>query len=536
MQLAMLAPHNNLAGSVTAALLPTLCAPKIHQQDNTSTSTMGFRNEGNSRILESESIPMLEEMAGSSGDERSPQPLTRGSSFQNQTRHTQKFNLKPKLSLRSCPETDQNDEGSEKIVSPKSLKSQTPKSPPSRFVSQRGSRFDFPSKSNNGILKNAEPFVTTKDIQEFKSKIQSRSTSDSDNPRSSSDKRPKLQGGGKKPSAQSENSESLIPDILISSASRSNSSEIVNERGDNERNANFHEESFKSDLEEKGDGKQRNEYKKEKNFLNTEVQGKSRQRSDSERRYSNRSGDSSRRGSQISEAGSSRSSCRRDSGKDSNTLMVDIYPTRRSSDSSALSEIVEGNDSAGSSPNMRDRRKAKSLTWKKKSADDRGNKTQECLLPQENTITDVSLSAILNHIAYVNRAALTADSATQEELEKVRKSKVEWVLNVTYITAMWGLMLCLSNMGRIYSPYGIPEPRSSSTLTNSTNPHQSEVPEVKSGGILSSPWPWLWFQTFCRALELAMGCAMANITRQPTATYRNPHTLSIRHRDTLYNI
>ena len=41
-----------------------------------------------------------------------------------------------------------------------------------------------------------------------------------------------------------------------------------------------------------------------------------------------------------------------------------------------------------------------------------------------------------------------------EDLEKGRKSKVEWVLNITYITAMWGLMLCLSNMGRIYSPFG----------------------------------------------------------------------------------
>lgn len=66
--------------------------------------------------------------------------------------------------------------------------------------------------------------------------------------------------------------------------------------------------------------------------------------------------------------------------------MVDIYPIRRSSDSSALSDAAEGNDSPGSSPNVRDRRKAKSLTWKKKSSDERGNATQECLLPQENTV------------------------------------------------------------------------------------------------------------------------------------------------------
>lgn len=252
-------------------------------------------------------------MAGSSGDERSPQPLTRGSSFQNQTRNTQKFNLKPKLSLRSCPETDQNDEGWEKVASPKSLKSQTPKSPSPRFVNARGNRFDFPSKPNNGILKNAEPFVTTKDIQEFKSKIQSRSSSDNDNSRSSTDKKSKIQGDGKKLSVQSDNSENLIPDILISSASRSNSSEIIGEKADqeeNEGNANVPEQSYKSDPEKKGDGKQRNEHKKEKNLLNTEVQGKCKPRSDSERRYSNRSVDTSRRGSQISESGSSRNSYR----------------------------------------------------------------------------------------------------------------------------------------------------------------------------------------------------------------------------------
>ena len=69
--------------------------------------------------------------------------------------------------------------------------------------------------------------------------------------------------------------------------------------------------------------------------------------------------------------------------------------------------------------------------------------------------TDVSLRSVLNHIAYINRGQRhNGHESGDEDLEKGRKSKVEWVLNITYITAMWGLMLCLSNMGRIYSPFG----------------------------------------------------------------------------------
>lgn len=49
------------------------------------------------------------------------------------------------------------------------------------------------------------------------------------------------------------------------------------------------------------------------------------------------------------------------------------------------------------------------------------------------------------------------------------------------------------------------------------------------------PWPWFYFQTVCRAVELVMGCAMANITKQPV-THRHHylrhqygHSIRIKH-------
>ena len=49
-------------------------------------------------------------------------------------------------------------------------------------------------------------------------------------------------------------------------------------------------------------------------------------------------------------------------------------------------------------------------------------------------------------------------------------------------------------------------------------------------------WPWFIFQTICRALELAMGCAMANVTKQPVAgrtPYLHRHHIGMK-RDSLY--
>lgn len=74
--------------------------------------------------------------------------------------------------------------------------------------------------------------------------------------------------------------------------------------------------------------------------------------------------------------------------RDSNTLGVAEGPSRRESDCSALSEITECEDSPVKSSKMRDRRKRKSLTWKKKIDDDKDDSTtQDCLLPQDNSVS-----------------------------------------------------------------------------------------------------------------------------------------------------
>jgi len=51
MQLALLAPYNNLASSVAAALVPTLLTPKIHITDE-NDQTFSFGSDSNSLPME----------------------------------------------------------------------------------------------------------------------------------------------------------------------------------------------------------------------------------------------------------------------------------------------------------------------------------------------------------------------------------------------------------------------------------------------------------------------------------------------------
>jgi len=71
---------------------------------------------------------------------------------------------------------------------------------------------------------------------------------------------------------------------------------------------------------------------------------------------------------------------------------------------------------------------------------------------------ELTLHSILNHIAYVNRAALPNQSAPTS-----RKSQVQKVLSATYITAVLGLMLCVADIGRLCGPYGLMAPVGYST-------------------------------------------------------------------------
>lgn len=169
---------------------------------------------------------MFSVAAGSSGDEKSPQPLTRGSSFQNQTRNTQKFNLKPKLSLRSVLDMEVKGDGdAQDGVSVKSPKSATPKNQSPRLISAKSSEFDFNVRASNGILKHTENFVTTKNINEFKTKIQQRTAFENENFHFASKSKPKYSGSSLKDFTENTSSSSAtIPNILISCESGSSKS------------------------------------------------------------------------------------------------------------------------------------------------------------------------------------------------------------------------------------------------------------------------------------------------------------------------
>ncbi|RZF35761.1 hypothetical protein LSTR_LSTR012059 [Laodelphax striatellus] len=151
--------------------------------------------------------------------------------------------------------------------------------------------------------------------------------------------------------------------------------------------------------------------------------------------------------------------------------------------------------------------------------------SEATLLPQEPGTNlagagpDLTLHAILNHIAYVNRAAAHSDSGLahgeHQATPASRKKQVMRVLRITYLTAFIGLLLCLSDLFRLYGPYGLHS--------------QANI----------KPWPWFCFETICRAMELVMGCAMANITKQPTPRHRylhQPygHTIRVKQRESLF--
>ncbi|XP_045584713.2 uncharacterized protein [Procambarus clarkii] len=122
---------------------------------------------------------------------------------------------------------------------------------------------------------------------------------------------------------------------------------------------------------------------------------------------------------------------------------------------------------------------------------------------------DVTLTSILNHIAYVNQTA--AASKLPTTFKDSRKSQVQQVMLVTYVTAALGTLLSLALVyglyGRFSSPMVVPRP----------------------------PWLWFTYESTCRFLEFLMGCAMANITRQPVNRHpQYPYSLRLKQRNSLY--
>ncbi|CAK9796942.1 hypothetical protein ANTPLA_LOCUS1020 [Anthophora plagiata] len=161
----------------------------------------------------------------------------------------------------------------------------------------------------------------------------------------------------------------------------------------------------------------------------------------------------------------------------------------------------------------------KNLSWKnEKEKEDVEDITVETNLLPENVKSegkvasnDFTLHSILNHIAYVNRTKsdtplqmLEANTAT------IRRSQIQKVLNVTYVTAVLGIVLCITDVARIFGPYGL----LAETVKYGTQPTILQYPR---------PLPWFVYQTLCRGLELIMGWAMASITKQPSVSPRHQY-------------
>ncbi|XP_078049950.1 uncharacterized protein LOC144476697 [Augochlora pura] len=148
----------------------------------------------------------------------------------------------------------------------------------------------------------------------------------------------------------------------------------------------------------------------------------------------------------------------------------------------------------------------KSLSWKnEKGKEEVGEITVETtLLPETTAIdtkitsSDFTLHSILNHIAYVDRSK--SDTRLHILEANSKKMEIRKVLNVIYVTAILGIILCVADIARIFGPYGLLAER----VRYGIQPTASQYPK---------PWPWFVYQTLCRGIELIMGWAMASITR-----------------------
>ncbi|CAL8110429.1 unnamed protein product [Orchesella dallaii] len=196
------------------------------------------------------------------------------------------------------------------------------------------------------------------------------------------------------------------------------------------------------------------------------------------------------------------------------------------SDSSAEKEIrkksltwvepeKEGDCSrAESEKSVFEKRRASRKSFDANSQNPSASESDRASIRAETLLTgggpDYTLQSILSHIAYVNQTAL--DYRLSRKLS--RKNQVHRVIKYTSLTAALGVLLCIMELIRIISPYGV--------FASTTTP--------------PAPWPWFALQTCCRLVEIVMGATVANITKQPVS--RPPHyAYSFRHkhhRESLY--
>ncbi|XP_023704673.1 uncharacterized protein LOC111862989 isoform X2 [Cryptotermes secundus] len=487
MQLALLAPYNNLASSVAAALVPTLLTPKIRITDE-NDHTFSFGSDSNSQPMD------ISQQQDTECCSSNPQPSSRGS--------VRPGSPDPRRRILPSVQVHPPTPTPTIVVSPGSRRSS--------LASRRGSEFESLAGSRRG----SEASRRSSEISRRGSEASRRGSEVS---RRGSEVEP---GPG-----------------------TAHSLETIGRRAVGELGSRRGSECSCSNLSQQ---------------LGTELarRGSSCSRRGSECSCSNLSQqlgtELARRGSSCSRIGSECSSLGDIAEDEIRIVQQEELPVLPASPS------VGG---AGS------KSRKKSLSWQQQATAS-GSKEQHhnlrqqvvsCSEQSEDEVTaetsllphqeehpaeekagDLTLHSILNHIAYVNRAALPIQPNMVTSPPTSRKSQVQKVLNATYITALLGLVLCVADMGRLCGPYGLMAPTSNST-GRTPRGGDSLDPLQQNDATGLRPWPWFCFQTLCRALEFAMGCAMANITKQPVnsrhQSLQQQYAYSLRlkqHRESLY--
>ncbi|XP_066597252.1 uncharacterized protein [Prorops nasuta] len=503
MQLAMLAPYSNLATSVATALVPTLLSPKIRNFEESEPASISKEVEKNTRAqslkknLEQKPLPVAP-----SPSPNFPSPILERKEIE------QPMSTVPEVYVRPPTPTP----------STVNLPLITVSSPSRRssLASRRG------SDTSRGSRRNSECSVRFNQDSSTSFSLENRRNSEF-SPRHS----PEVERARSPDGSLRRHSENITPSGSTKELRRCSDFSHEKNRSSQfatklRRNSDFGNRTPRRMLPTQ-------EQSRLPKVLDVSPTG-SRRNSDIGGFISPKTPDS-RRNSDTSYQRNSLMMNRRSSDISIKTL--DKSPTHYQSIVPEKTEIHEKSESDSDQPDcsekaalMTDKPKdkddenktrKKSLSWKnEKNKDDVEDITAEVsLLPETAdiegrvTIGDFRLHAILN--AYVNRGKPDAPLHISEaSTAAARKSQIRKVLNITYATAILGIVLCITDIARIFGPYGL----LADTVRYGTTPTVSQFPK---------PWPWLLYQTVCRILELVMGYAMASITKQPSVSPRHQY-------------
>ncbi|KDR22130.1 hypothetical protein L798_02094, partial [Zootermopsis nevadensis] len=477
MQLALLAPYNNLASSVAAALVPTLLTPKIRITDE-NDRTFSYGSDSNNQLADANQQQTDVEY------EPLPKGLVRPGSPDPRRRLSSSVQVRPPTSTPSI------------VVSPgsrrPSLASRRGSEIGSATGCQQGSEFsrrgseisrrdsEISRRGSEISRRDSEISRRGSEISRRDSEISRRGSEISRRDSEISRRGSEISRRDSEISRRGSDIVSLLEEEVRCEISR-RGSDIVSLLGSQQG----------SDVSRRGSEISRRDSEISRRGSDMSLLG-SQQGSD----VSRRSSETSRRGSEVSRRGS-------EAEHGPEELPVSpISLTVGRARSVPRKKSLTRQQSEPTVPCSKEQQHSKQqvVSCSEQSEDEVTAETSllphQVEQPTEEKTDDLTLHSILNHIAYVNRAALPNQSNMAIPAPTSRKSQVQKVLKGTYTTALLGLMLCVSDMGRLCGPYGLMAP-----VTNSTG--------------MAPPWPWFCFQTLCRALEFAMGCAMANITKQP---------------------